>query len=268
MGLLALLDILFIADYNYDQISLFGHKFKKKVSVSLPTQSYEERGERILEAAVALITRWGYKKTTIDDIAKQAGVAKGTIYLHWKTREELFKAVILHEEAKLLEDLKQLIANDPEGATLHGMIKYATLATLKRPIWKAIMLRDTDMVGDFAQSEYANQATQKNIENFQVYFETLRAQKLIRTDLTMKQLLYLVNTISIGFLLIDPLLPQEYKMSDEEAVDLLADTIKRTFASRVPTTAEAQQELKQVFNGYLEGTLDLLQEQESKEAEV
>ena len=70
----------------------------------MPTQSYEERGERILEAAAALITRWGYKKTTIDDIAKQAGVAKGTIYLHWKTREELFKAVILHEEMELVED--------------------------------------------------------------------------------------------------------------------------------------------------------------------
>ena len=231
----------------------------------MPISSYEERGERILEAAAVLITRWGYKKTTIDDIAKQAGVAKGTIYLHWKTREELFKAVILHEEAKLMEDLKQRLDSDPEGTTLHGMIKHAMFATMKRPIWKAIMLRDTDMVGDFAQSEYASEATQKNIENFKVYFEVLHAQKLIRTDLTLKQLLYLANTIAIGFLIIDPLLPQEYKMSDEEAVELLADTIKRTFASSVPTTNEAQQELTQAFNGYLDGTVDLLQEQESKE---
>ncbi len=47
----------------------------------------QERAERILDAAAALIQRWGYNKTTIDDIAKQAGVAKGTIYLHWKTRD-------------------------------------------------------------------------------------------------------------------------------------------------------------------------------------
>lgn len=234
----------------------------------MPTQSYEERGERILEAAAALITRWGYKKTTIDDIAKQAGVAKGTIYLHWKTREELFKAVIVHEEMKLMEDMKQLIESDPEGATLHGMIKHAMFATMKRPIWKAIMLRDTDTLGEFAQSAYAAEATQKNIENFKVYFEMLRAQKLIRTDLTINQLLYLANTIAIGFLLIDPLLPQELRVSDEEAVDLLADTIKRTFASSVPITSEAQQELTRTFNQYLEGTIDLLQEQERKEAEA
>ena len=45
------------------------------------------RAERILDAAATLVERWGYHKTTIDDIAKQAGVAKGTIYLHWKTRD-------------------------------------------------------------------------------------------------------------------------------------------------------------------------------------
>jgi len=47
-----------------------------------------ERAQRILDAAATLLLRWGFQKTTIDDIARLAGVAKGTIYLHWKTREE------------------------------------------------------------------------------------------------------------------------------------------------------------------------------------
>src|SRR5712691_86922 len=100
----------------------------------------QERAERILDAAAELILRWGYRKTTIDDIAKQAGVAKGTIYLHWKTREDLFQALIRHENLKVAEDIKQRIANDPEGATFHGMIKHSILATMKRPLWKAVML--------------------------------------------------------------------------------------------------------------------------------
>lgn len=231
----------------------------------MPTQSYDERGERILEAAATLITRWGYKKTTIDDIAKQAGVAKGTIYLHWKTREELFKAVIVHDEMELVEDMKQRIASDPEGTTLHGMLKHATLATMKRPIWKAIMLRDSDMLGELAQNEAA---AQRSMENFKIYFDVLREQGLIRTDLDMKQFLYLIYTITVGFLIIDPFLPEEYKVSDEEAADLLADTIKRTFASRAPATSEKQQELTQAFNEYLEDGIDLLKEQERKEAEI
>ena len=51
----------------------------------------EIRAERILDAALELLQRWGYRKTTIEDIAKQAGVAKGTVYLHWKTRDALFE---------------------------------------------------------------------------------------------------------------------------------------------------------------------------------
>ena len=60
----------------------------------------EEREQRILDAAGELIQKWGYHKTTIDDIAKLARVAKGTIYLHWKTREELFLALIYREETR------------------------------------------------------------------------------------------------------------------------------------------------------------------------
>ena len=39
----------------------------------------QDRARRILDAAAELIQRWGYNKTTIDDIARQAGGAKGTI---------------------------------------------------------------------------------------------------------------------------------------------------------------------------------------------
>ncbi|OLD80902.1 MAG: hypothetical protein AUG54_04740 [Ktedonobacter sp. 13_1_20CM_4_53_7] len=48
----------------------------------------EQRANRILDAAAELMLRWGYNKTTIDDIARYAGVAKGTIYLHWKNHEK------------------------------------------------------------------------------------------------------------------------------------------------------------------------------------
>lgn len=57
----------------------------------------QERAHRILDAAAALILRWGYNKTTVDDIAREAGVAKGTIYLHWKMKEDLFGALIQRE---------------------------------------------------------------------------------------------------------------------------------------------------------------------------
>src|SRR3954469_24682934 len=85
----------------------------------------QERALRILDVAAALILRWGYNKTTIDDIARQAGVAKGTIYLHWNTREDLFSALMQRERLALTADIKQRISGDPAGATLRGVLKHS-----------------------------------------------------------------------------------------------------------------------------------------------
>src|SRR5260370_16386692 len=54
----------------------------------------QERAERILDAAAELIQRWGYKKTAVDDIARLAGVAKGTIYPPWKTPKNPFPPLL------------------------------------------------------------------------------------------------------------------------------------------------------------------------------
>src|SRR5579884_1565785 len=109
----------------------------------------EERADRILDAAAELMVRWGYNKTTIDDIARQAGVAKGTIYLHWKTREDLFTALMRREYIRVVEDIQQRISNDPEGGTLEGITKHTMLATMKSPLMKAVLLRDTDLLGEW-----------------------------------------------------------------------------------------------------------------------
>src|SRR5258706_11513929 len=49
--------------------------------------------ESILAAALELFGRYGYRRTSIDDIARQAGVAKGTVYLHVETKEALFRTL-------------------------------------------------------------------------------------------------------------------------------------------------------------------------------
>src|SRR2546429_369113 len=85
------------------------------------------REERILDAATTLLVRWGYRKTTIDDVAHEAGVGKGTIYLHWKDKNDLFRAAISREQRRYSEDIKQRIAADPEGGFLHRVTTHAML---------------------------------------------------------------------------------------------------------------------------------------------
>ena len=45
--------------------------------------------DAILDATDRLLTKYGYKKMTIDDLAKEAGIGKGSVYLHFSSKEEI-----------------------------------------------------------------------------------------------------------------------------------------------------------------------------------
>ncbi len=54
----------------------------------------EERPQEITAAAFAAFAENGYAATRVEEVARRAGVSKGLLYLYFKTKEELFKAVI------------------------------------------------------------------------------------------------------------------------------------------------------------------------------
>ncbi len=54
----------------------------------------EDRPAEITRAALAAFAENGYAATKVDEVAKRAGVSKGLLYLYFKTKEDLFKAVI------------------------------------------------------------------------------------------------------------------------------------------------------------------------------
>lgn len=52
-----------------------------------------DKRELILEAALDLFRHYGYRRTSMEDIARAAAVAKGTLYLYFKSKDELFEAI-------------------------------------------------------------------------------------------------------------------------------------------------------------------------------
>jgi AcrR family transcriptional regulator len=210
-----------------------------------------ERANRILDAAATLILRWGYNKTTIDDIARQAGVAKGTIYLHWKTREDLFAALVKREQVALGHDFRQYLATDPQGVTLRGIFKYTALALLQRPLLKAFLTRDMDVLGKMAQREQGSEAYAARLGGFQVYLEFLRQHGLIRTDLNVKDQLFMVSAIFTGYFLTVPLMPAEMAPTDTELADQLAETIHCTLESHRAVSDDELRAINQAFMAYL-----------------
>src|SRR5437773_9262303 len=68
--------------------------------------------ERILDAADRLLARYGYRKMTVGDIAEEAGIGKGTVYLSFPAKEEIALCCI-DRMVELLLDRLRIIANGP-----------------------------------------------------------------------------------------------------------------------------------------------------------
>lgn len=187
----------------------------------------ERRAQRILDAAAELILRWGYDKTTVDDVARTAGVAKGTIYLHWKTREELFVALLRRERVEMLAEVEAALAADPAAATLRGLLARLTLALLRRPLLKAAVLREAEVIGKLARAKHDDSDAVSGGE-FAGYLRTLRDHGLVRTDLPLAAQVHLVGAVAVGFLSAPALLPADLHLPDEQAAELLADAVART----------------------------------------
>ena len=67
----------------------------KAAKASLRRQEQKlHRQEEILEAAFEVFAASGYEAARIDDVARKAGIAKGTIYLYFRDKERLFQAVV------------------------------------------------------------------------------------------------------------------------------------------------------------------------------
>jgi AcrR family transcriptional regulator len=73
---------------------------RKQASVRKPRRDAQRNRERILEVARQAFSRFG-ANTSLDDIAREAGVGPGTLYRHFPTREELLEAVYRSEMEKL-----------------------------------------------------------------------------------------------------------------------------------------------------------------------
>ncbi len=88
---------------------------------------------RILDAAVELFGQKGVSQTSLNDIAREAGVTRGAIYWHFENKVDLFNAMMERLVCPLMlnsEERQQLINQDPLGflrsATLEFMLKLSS----------------------------------------------------------------------------------------------------------------------------------------------
>lgn len=177
-----------------------------KITRTSPKRS--ERPARILAAASLLMARYGYDKTTMDDIAREAGVSKGALYLSWSSKEGLFDALLRYEMQRLLLELRQRIDADPEGNSLVALYTHTLLAMQNNPLICALYLRDGKILGDFIHRqdpERYNRRLMLSAESIRQF----QAAGLIRDDIQANVVAHLFSILALGFLSISSVISPE-----------------------------------------------------------
>ncbi|MBL8927108.1 MAG: TetR family transcriptional regulator, partial [Pseudonocardia sp.] len=88
----------------------------------------------------------------IAEVAERAHVGKGTVYLYWTTKEDLFLTLAVHSIAAVLDDVTAAVAADPELVRPHRLVPHLVRAALRSRLARAMQTRDTDLLGVLADT--------------------------------------------------------------------------------------------------------------------
>ena len=217
------------------------------------------REERILDAATRLLVRWGYRKTTIDDVAREAGVGKGTIYLHWKDKNELFQAAIWRANQQASEEIKQRVLADPEGGLPHRLWTHGMLVALDNPLIAAMMKGQPDIFQGLLDT-FDQRALNQLVGNADAYIAQLQQAGLIRADLPVSIITYLMTALKVGVINAPDVLGQDHIPAMEQLADALSDLMRRWLEpEQLPADTAAG---KQALTEWFDKTIEIEKQQE------
>ena len=108
--------------------------------------SASERREEILRAAVALFGERGYHASSIDDIARAAGISKALIYEHFSSKEELHMRLLEENARELMQRLAEATAGDlrAEQRLEAGLDAFFRFVEERRDAWRILFQEVTD----------------------------------------------------------------------------------------------------------------------------
>jgi len=102
-----LLDTNGVGRYDGEQIT----KSFNVQDILLRETTKQETREAILDAGERLLTRYGYGKMTMSDLAEEAGIGVGTTYLHFPGKAEVALAVVTRANLRVVEEQRKIAAS-------------------------------------------------------------------------------------------------------------------------------------------------------------
>ncbi|GAA1006296.1 helix-turn-helix domain-containing protein [Nocardiopsis tropica] len=166
-----------------------------------PVEHDSPKATRILRATRELVFDHGIRKVTIAEIARAAGVGKGTVYLYWATKEDLLLDLFGRELVGGLNQVRRALAADP-GLVRPGRLTALLLHTMLTPPLNRrlqagdedalrLMAYHTDSRDVFARAAPAALCT--------AVLDVLRQYGLVRQDRALSDQAYALHALLNGF---------------------------------------------------------------------
>ncbi|MDA0563976.1 TetR/AcrR family transcriptional regulator [Streptomonospora sp. S1-112] len=190
----------------------------------------EARAERILAAAADLLVSLGYRRVTVEDVARRADIGKGTVYLHFRTKEVLFLSVVLRSQEAMMRRLIDGIRADPHQVRPSELARASYLLVHEDPVLRAVVVGDPDTLGFLARggAKHMRALMDQRRDTMRDYFAVLREHGVLRGDLPVDAQLMLYMHVFTGYFLAEPLAAVFFPEPDPvtERADLLAHVLR------------------------------------------
>ncbi len=192
-------------------------------------QIMENKQDRILNAAFEKFKKYGFLKTTVEEIARQAQVGKGTIYFYFKSKEDILLALVDREMAEGFTKIARAMSDEPEiSAKLRKMLEVTVDYFHNNELVSKVMAMDQGFV--------LSVITKKNKELQQLsisWVKTLLDQgknEGVFRDIDTEKVAYILDSLIRSFHYLHYLGLEKYK--PEDVVGSVFDLISRGIETR------------------------------------
>ncbi len=210
-------------------------------NVVIMTKKREVQRERILEVAQEHFERFGYKRAVIDNIVRDVGIAKGTVYLHFESKEQLFLELVNQLRHEALE--KFLAAMDQEttvAGKLRTMIRMSLDAFDQYPLLARLIADDPEfrLIARLLEQPSVQEEIAQSRQFLHDILEEGIANGELRADLDLETVPFVIGTLK--FLHPYTGLLKFHGVQREQYVDCLIDVITRGMLHPEPAKNEPQ----------------------------
>lgn len=201
--------------------------------------SFNEKENNILDAAMELVIRYGYDKTSIAQIAKEAGIGKGTIYLYFATKDQLMESMFLREIYSHNMKWYQLVMEDPQGGLLHRMYINQLKAIITSKLMEAIFRKDDNVFGSYLKRKNNFFLQNSNSGLGEDFIRMMQDVNCIRQDVDPKITSHIIDIIGYGLTSISEIKSGKDIPENELVIDGIAKMMERAFVPEDGGDSEA-----------------------------